>query len=193
MSEFARHIYRAIGDYRQILRKHLSQADRMKKLEALGLKVRLEETSDAEFYCIAEKILRDIREMALQRPASYYSYTGVEQFGGHLKTYLAGFRLMPDGRVLNSGQLSSKAFLDAVQLLRLPAGRLDQQSLDKIMKCNEILAKYADKQRCLEYFKLLQQAHEALYPLLDRLFNEFKSQVIQQRGLSLDELMAQVA
>lgn len=193
MSEFAMHIYRAIGQYRHILRRYLSQVDRMKKLDTLGLKLRLEETSEATFYRVAENILADMGHLLEQRPASYYSYSGVEQFGAHLKQYLSQYELTKDGRVVHLGQLSAKAFLEAVQLLRMPIQKMGDQVPTRLAECQQILIKHADKNQCLDYFKLLQEAELGKLPWISPLAKDFKQALCQQRGIGLDDGRCRVA
>ena len=81
---FVETIARAISDYRYLLRRHLDQVERRKKLAELDLKDPAIFNSAKKLYEIAWGIVHDI-EKNTQTPLGYYGYSGIAEFGKYLR------------------------------------------------------------------------------------------------------------
>lgn len=181
MSEFARNIYRFIGEYRAILRKTLSQSERMCVLDELRLKARPQTTSDVAFYQIAQSILSKGLRLGDDGGASYYHYSGIDHFYQCLQDFLDDYAIESD-RVVHTCQLSSKYFLLGVQLLsQRPEQALDDNTLQQLLRCNAVLARFAGEEPLTRYVGLLSQRQSEQPELFDSLMQNMQQQM-QQYG-----------
>lgn len=142
---FVETIARAIGDYRFMLRRHLDQAERRKKLAELNLKDPSIFDSPLRLYEVANNIVRDI-EANINLPTSYYAYSGMAEFAKFLKEYLNKYEI-ENGRLVHSAQKASKAMLDAIQLMALPEERLTTEVTSKLNYCCEIIVNYGSDEQ----------------------------------------------
>lgn len=192
MSEFARKVYQLIGEYRAILRKTLPQSERMQKLERLRLKSKPDSTTDFEFYQIAQNILQEEHQLRNQRNASYYSYSGVEQFCKCLKEFVQDYTV-DQGRVVHSSQLSSKYFLEGLQTLSRQYEEVSDTVVSRVQYCNNVLAKFGENEQVARYLTLLRHQQNKHGETFNPLVKGFL-QLLEQNGRDpLDLPVEQVA
>lgn len=192
MSDFARKIYKAIGEYRTILRRNLSQAERMIKLDRLNLKVKLNQTTDIEFYRIAENIILDARASRRQEGVSYYTYQGAARFADYLADMLKEYKIY-DGRVIHTSQLASRAYLQAVQLLALDEPRLDASVQSQIQRDVVIIAEFGDEEEVRHLYSVLKQRKLSLPHIFCALFRQFQNCLQQHARMLRDPEVGKVA
>ncbi|MDF1759256.1 MAG: hypothetical protein P1U40_01835 [Coxiellaceae bacterium] len=183
MSEFSRKVYQMIGEYRTILRKSLPQFERMKKLDNLRLKVKLDSTTEFEFFQIAQGIIKEETTQRNQRDGSYYSYSGVDQFCKCLKDFVDQYAV-DNGRVVHVSQFSSNSFLYAVQLLSVEHEEVTDEMVSRLQHCNQVIAKYAELETCQRYLELLRHQQHVHADRFTSLVLNFK-QLLQQQGRNL--------
>lgn len=152
---FIETVARAIGDYRFMLRRHLNQVDRRKKLAELNLKDPTLFDSAIKLYEIAWKIVEDI-ESNIDMPSSYYAYSGIAEFGKFLKEYLSKYEI-EEGRLVHSAQKASKMMIQAIQILSLPVEQLTSKVTERLNQCSEIVAKYGSDEQKNMYEGTLEQ------------------------------------
>lgn len=156
---FAKTIAKAIHTYRQMLRRYLSQVDRVSRLAKLNLKDPSIYESEVALYHTAYAIVKDIEENMEIGDQTYYSYSGIESFCQYLKNYLEKYTVEGD-HVVHQAQKASRALVQAIQLCILPANKLDDQSKQKLRKCSEIIAQYGSKEQQELHFNNLEKIRE---------------------------------
>src|SRR3990167_11150167 len=139
MSIFSETMKKAISIYRQMLRKHLPQAERITKLYQLNLRnPQLYENEIALFHT-GRAIIADIEKHMVNATGGYYSYSGVKNFAHYLKNFLSNYDI--EGQhVIHRSQKASRALLEAIQLLTLPREKLTPEISEKLSECNRIIA-----------------------------------------------------
>ncbi len=152
---FIETIARAISDYRFMLRRHLSQSERRKKLAELNLKDPSIFDSPVKLFAVATQIVNDI-ETNVELPQSYYAYSGMAEFGKYLKEYLAKYEV-EDGRLVHFAQKASKAMIQAIQLVALPEQRLTVEIEQKLNRCSDAVVKYGSQEQIDMYEGTLEQ------------------------------------
>lgn len=166
---FIETIARAISDYRFMLRRHLDQAERRKKLAALNLKDPTIFDSPVKLYEVATNIVKDI-EANVELPQSYYAYSGIAEFGKYLKEYLAKYEI-ENGRLVHFAQKASKVMIKAIQLVALPEQRLTPDLAKKLNQCSNEVVKYGSEEQIDMYEATLEQkliTHREFYtPVYD--------------------------
>jgi hypothetical protein len=185
MSEFARKVYKAVGEYRTILRRQLSQADRMKRLEKLNLKVKLDGTSDLEFYHIAQNIVNDIRNAKAISGANYYSYHGTDHFADHLNTFINDYTVQGE-RVVHASQLGARAYLEAVQLTQVDEPHQNDDTAARLVRCNGLIAKFASDKELSDYYSVLKEACSGCADFFAPLMYHFKQELKAASRLFFD-------
>ena len=157
MSIFSETIKKAISDYRLLLRRYLAQADRMTKLQKLGLKSPAIYQTDISLYNVASKIIADIEENMLDDGnQGYYSYSGVAQFCEHLKEYLSKYEVEGE-QVVHRGRKASRILLNAIQLLATPKEQLNENISKQLLECNRIVVDFGSSEQFSLYTEALQR------------------------------------
>lgn len=146
MSIFAETIVRAISDYRLLLRRYLSQSERMMKLHRLKLRDLDAYEADLALYQAAKAIVADIEENMKMPNQSYYSYSGIQQFCVFLKEYLDNYHLEND-RVVHRAQKASRALIKAIQLSTLPHDRLNDSIAKQLFDCNKTIVCFGSQEQ----------------------------------------------
>lgn len=151
MTIFAQTMSKVIGDYRSLLRRHLNQVERMNKLQKLHLKESDTYASDFNLYktgwAIVEDIETNIAIITGKKDGGYYFYSGIGQFCSHLKQYLNNYHL-EGARVVHRAQKASRATLQVIQLVALPAERLTEMVHQQLMECCKIAATFGSREQC---------------------------------------------
>ena len=165
MSIFSKTMIKAIGDYRVLLRRYLSQVERMIMLQKFQLRNRNTYKSDLVLYKTAQKIIADIRETMAKPTEGYYAYSGIAQFCDHLEVYLSEY-LVEGEQVVHRAQKASRALLSAIQITHLPRERLDEQVARQLCAYNEVVVDFgSEEQRALQLQTLerCQADHPGFY------------------------------
>ncbi|EKD91696.1 MAG: hypothetical protein ACD_29C00438G0001, partial [uncultured bacterium] len=131
MSIFTETLIKAINDYRYFLRRHLEQAERMTRLQALNLRNRELYNNDIALYHTGQTIVADIEKNMLMQPAGYYAYSGIEQFCEYLKEYLSNYEI-ENNHLIHKAQKASRALIKAIQLAATPKDRLSEKILTQL-------------------------------------------------------------
>lgn len=147
MSIFAEAMSQAIAEYRSLLRRHLSQVERMMKLQQLGLRDAKLYEDDLALYEAGLAILNDVQENLMVEKNSYYAYSGVQQFCEHLREFLSGYDIEND-QVVHRAQKASRAILNVVQWMGAPREKLDEAMSKQFFECNRVVATHGSKEQC---------------------------------------------
>ena len=182
-SIFSETMQKAIAKYRQLLRKFLPQAERVAKLQELGLKNSEMYTSELWLYDTGRKIVADVQNNLRPDNQGYYAYSGVEKFAGFLKEFLDNYEVEED-QVIHRAQIASRAMVKAIQLITLPRENLTENIEKELNALNHIIANYGSKDQ-KELHKtalqniLLRQQEENISFYKTILYN-FKDQIQYQ-------------
>ncbi len=169
MSVFAETMKKSISIYRQMLRKHLPQAERVTKLHQLNLKNPQLYENDVALFHTGYALVNDIEKNLIGATHGYYSYSGVHNFAHYLKGFLNSYEI-EDGSVIHRSQKASRALVEAIQMLTLPREKLGDEIAEKLAECNDIIANFGSgEQRELHKITLQntirkqQEQHTSFY------------------------------
>lgn len=174
-SIFIETVSKAISDYRQLLRRHLPQSDRMTKLMELNLK-QPDYESEVALYRTGQRIVHDIETNLNAGPKSYYTYSGVGNFGRYLKDFLSNY-IIETNHVVHRAQKASRALLDSIQLIGLPVDRLTPEILDTINKNSMTIAHYGSEEQCELYKENLERYYRERGSFFGPLLRYFEEQL----------------
>ena len=174
-SVFIETISKAISDYRQLLRRHLRQSERMSKLAELNLK-NPDYEDEVSLYRTAQCIVHDIETNLDSGQKSYYTYSGVGNFGRYLKKYLSNYIIEGDN-VIHRAQKASRALLDSIQLIGLPLSRLTPEILETINKNSMAIAHYGSEEQCELYKENLERYYRERGAFFGPLLRYFEEQL----------------
>lgn len=146
MSIFIKAMSKAISDYRQILKKYLSTEERAQKIEELKLRDPKIFKSDLGLYEVAQAIVADIEKNIKVPDEGYYSYYGIVKFNQYVKEYLSHYTL-DNGVVVHKQQKASRALVEAIQMLALPADKLDEYAASTFRRISAALAEFGSKEQ----------------------------------------------
>lgn len=153
-SIFTETIIRAINNYRQLLRKTLSQHERMSKLSELNLRdpELYRNPNPVSLYNLAYKIVDDIKHN-FKNSRSYYAYDGPQEFARILENFLANYEI-DNNTVTHRAQRASKALIRAIQLMT--SYEPDEELQTKLAECNRVIAEFgSDDQKELHKSTLM--------------------------------------
>ena len=174
MSIFTETVTRAISEYRRMLRRHLEQSDRLRKLDELRLKDQGLYENDVKLYQTAWSVIKDIEENLKPDNSGYYAYSGIGKFCEYLKEYLNNYEIESE-QIVHRAQKASRALVKAIQYATLPSDRLDDKIAQEILECNQLIAMYgSEEQKMLHRDNLERQVetHQSFYTSLLRHFQE---------------------
>ena len=104
---FIETVSKAVSDYRQMLRRYLSQSERVSKLSELNLK-NPDYSDEMGLYHLARAIIHDIEQNLNITTKNYYSYSGVGNFCRYLKEFLSNY-IVEDNTVTHRAQKASRS------------------------------------------------------------------------------------
>lgn len=156
-SIFAETMQKAIQKYRQLLRKFLPQAERVGKLNALGLKNGQMYENELWLYETGYRIINDIKSNLTPDTQGYYAYSGVEKFADFLKQFLDSYEVQGD-HVIHRAQIASRAMVKAIQLITLPREHLTDDVEKELVTLNHTIASYGSKEQKELHRSALQNA-----------------------------------
>ena len=172
-SIFAQTITRAISEYRQMLRRHLAQAERVKKLAELKLKDTALYESDLRLYEAAWNIVKDIEANMQVEAEGYYSYSGISLFCEYLKEYLENYEVEGNS-VVHRAQKASKSLITAIQIGMLPENRLNDEIKQKLLDCNKIIAQFGSDEQREMYLSNIERQQSIFADFYDPILNDFQ-------------------
>lgn len=181
-SIFIETVSKAISDYRQLLRRHLVQSERMTKLMELSLKQPNYENEIA-LYRTAQRIVQDIEMNLDSGPKSYYTYSGVGNFGRHLKEFIMNY-IIEGSHVIHRAQKASRALIDSIQLIGLPMDRLTPEILETINRNSMTIAHYGSEEQCELYKENLERYYRERGSFFGPLLHYFEEQVHNAQEVS---------
>lgn len=179
MPQFKTLILEVVSTYKQILRKNMAQADRVKKLSELKLRA-LSHDSDYSLYEAAYRILHDIDSNMSPSGTGYYAYCGVESFAKHLRQTLAAYSV-ESNRVVHRAQEASRALLDSIQLISLPDAHLTPKKMQSIRTNSRTIAKYGSQEQCVLYRENLEKFYRERGAFHGPMLNFFDQQIEELR------------
>jgi hypothetical protein len=147
MSIFSETMTKAIADYRFLLRRYLSQADRMTTLTQLKLRDSDTYESDAALFETGKAIIANIEANMAMPNQGYYSYSGIQQFCEYLKEYLDNYFIDAKKQVVHRTQKASRALIEAIQLSALPQERLNDRIAKRLYDCNTAVVDFGSQEQ----------------------------------------------
>ncbi|HLB55964.1 MAG TPA: hypothetical protein VJK30_01340 [Coxiellaceae bacterium] len=147
MSIFSETMIKAVADYRLLLRRYLTQSERMAKLRALKLRDLSITDNDLTLYQAGKAIIEDIESNMAVPNQGYYSYSGISQFCQYLTEYLDNYHIEND-QVVHRAQKASRALITAIQLTTLPRERLNDSIAKQLLDCNLTVVGFGSPEQC---------------------------------------------
>ena len=181
-SIFLETISKAIRDYRKMLRRHLSQSERMTKLAELNLK-HLDYENEVALYRTAQRIVQDIEINLDVQNKNYYTYSGAGNFGRYLKEFLMNY-IIEGAYVIHRAQKASRALIEAIQLIMLPIDRLTPSVLETINRNSMTIAHYGSEEQCELYRENLARYYRERGSFFGPLLRYFEAQLGQLDSVS---------
>ena len=179
---FIETVSKAVGDYRQMLRRYLSQSERVSKLSELNLK-NPDYTDEVGLYHLAQTIVRDIEQNLNTTTKNYYSYSGVGNFCRYLKEFLSNY-IVEDEAITHRAQKASRALIQSIQLLSLPPEKLTTEILEQINDCNTTIALFGSEEQCELYKENLERYYHERGAFFGPLLRQFEASLNQSREVS---------
>jgi len=170
---FTETIARAISDYRSLLRRHLKQPERRKKLAELNLKDSTLFESAERLYVVAWSIVKDI-ETSVDQPTGYYAYSGMAEFGKFLREYLSEYEL-EDGRLLHLAQKASKEIIKAIQYMSTSDERFTSDVVVGLNRCSRVVLSCGSQEQRDLYESALERQFLLRRALFTPVYNYFQS------------------
>lgn len=165
MSIFSDTMTHAISEYRLLLRRHLTQVERMTKLQKLKLRDEQLYDSDVTLFEAGRVIIADMETNEAAKPQGYYSYSGMHEFCTHLKKYMSNYEI-ENGKVVHRAQKASRAMLKAIQLMSLPRENLNDEVSQQLCDCNQMIVEFGSDEQCefqLQALSKQQATHPGFY------------------------------
>ncbi|MCB1827052.1 MAG: hypothetical protein KDH94_01420 [Coxiellaceae bacterium] len=181
-SIFVETVSKAISDYRQLLRRHLPQCERVTKLMELGLK-QPDYENETALYRTAQRIVQDIEVNLDSGNKSYYTYSGVGNFGRYLKEFI-GHYMIEGNQVIHRAQKASRALIDSIQLIGLPTERLTPDVLETINKNSMTIAHFGSEEQSELYKENLERYYRERGSFFGPLLRYFAEQLRHVREVS---------
>lgn len=179
MSIFSDTILKSIADYRLLLRRYLSQPDRIKKLTALDLRRSCSEDSPSVLYETGYRIVKDIQSNLNNHGTGYYAYSGTRKFAEYLANFLSEYDVVDD-EVIHKVQQACRAILLSIQLVDLPSDKLGVESRHKFRRCSRMVAFYATAEQKENYLSVIQAMQGNQPDLYESVKNDFDYFITQQ-------------
>ena len=153
MAIFLNTMVKLVKEYRTLLRRQLTQAERMVKLRDLGLGKRIMQYDEVTLYNAGQAIIADLENAETQKKQGYYTYSGMKQFQAYLKNYLSHYCVEND-RVVHRAQKASKALLTTIQLTGQSQEQYDANALlEHLLNCNAVIVDFGSP----EQYKMQKQ------------------------------------
>ncbi len=171
---------KAISDYRYLLRRYLSQVERVTKLTQLNLRNPELYTNSITLYKTAWAIVEDIQLNLKNHSSGYYTYSGISHFANYLRDYLQHYEI-EHGKVVHRAQKASRAIIDAIQLLSLPKEKLNELVAKKFALYSDLIASYGSDEQHELYRGSLDRQYEHNPEFFGQILHYFDQQIRQAK------------
>jgi hypothetical protein len=158
-SMFVETMSRAISDYRQILKKYLTPAQRAGKIAELRLKDPTIFNDEPTLYQVVQNILRDIENNIRVPNEGYYSYYGIARFAKFLREYVDNYSIEGD-IVIHKAQRAANLLIKAIQLLSLPGEQLTENVAQEVLNAHPLIIELSSKEQLAIYNSTLERLSE---------------------------------
>jgi len=188
MNNFAQTATKLLREYKNILKKQLTEAESAKQLADLHLNRRLP-TRELTLYKLVHKIIDNAdRFFDENNSHSRLRYSGISQFLLYMKSEMAFYQL-DNNKVIHTTQSASKAMIDAIQLMSLPEARLSQDVYTKLDSCCSLIAHYGVKEQRIAFTNSLKSQlirHINFFQPLFQSYQQYLQQAAQKSLPSAD-------
>lgn len=170
MRLFYHNILKAINDYKNIIKKNFTPAERQALLTKLGIRrLALKNANEAKLYAIGIAIVQELEQhiQLIEKQQSVNYYFGAEEFLQHLKKILNG-HVVENGVVINAAQKASGALIKAIQLLSVNQTTLSNDLTEQMYICAKIIAKHGSPEQKKMFYKLITSTNHAHLSLFFR-------------------------
>ncbi len=175
-SLFVETMSRAISDYRQILKKYLTPAQRAAKMAQLRLKDPTIYEDEPALYQVVRDILADIEKNIRVPNEGYYSYYGIVRFSKFLREYIDSYTV--DGEfVIHKAQKASNILLKAIQLMAVPADQLTDHLADQVIGLHPLIIEFGSKEQLVIYNNTLERLSEKNKVFFRKIVHDFRSRL----------------
>lgn len=183
-SLFVETISRAISDYRQILKKYLTPADRSAKIALLRLKDPTIFDNEPELYQVVQNILHDIEQNISVPNEGYYSYYGIVRFSKFLREYIDNY-IIDGNKVIHKTQKAANLLIKSIQLMNLPSDQLNEGIAEQVISSHPLIISYSSKEQLAIYNSTLERLSERN--------KAFYRQIVHDFRVRLGETLAEAA
>jgi hypothetical protein len=172
MSVFSKYILKLLNEYKRLLKRYLPVKEQKKAIINLGIKRKsLKFDNDVIFYNKAHRVLKDIEYWKEQFNRTATEHSGIDNFYHYLKSYLSHYRI-ENGVIVHITQKVSCALVQAIQLISLPASKLNENNVSKLNDCVHMISQFGSKDQQKMLAKALNPKNSdhnvrSLSPVLD--------------------------
>jgi len=157
MTVFYYIILKAINGYKAMLKRNLTATECVAQMRKLGIKrAYIKNADEIKLYEIGLKIIVELEQNmdVSKREKSVNFYYGAEEFLQYLRKLLTEY-IIEDGKVINTGQKSSCALVNVIQLIGTVKEKLTDEVAEQIYRCTRVIAKYGSKEQKRIFSKIL--------------------------------------
>ncbi len=183
-SMFVETMSRAISDYRQILKKYLTPAERTAKIALLRLKDPTIFDSEPELFQVIQNVLADIEKNIRVPNEGYYSYYGIVRFAKFLREYIDNY-IVDGNKVMHKAQKAANLLIKGIQLMNLPVEQLNESIADQVIASHPIIIEFSSKEQLAIYNSTLERLSERN--------KAFYRKIVQDFRVRLGETLAEAA
>lgn len=175
-SMFVETMSRAISDYRQILKKYLTPAQRAAKIAELRLKDPTIFDDEPALYQVVQDILCDIEKNIRIPNEGYYSYYGIVRFSKFLREYVDNYTV--DGEyVVHKAQKASNLLIKIIQLLSLPGEQLTETVAQQVIASHPLIIELSSREQLTIYNSTLERLSDKNKTFYRKIVNDFRTRV----------------
>lgn len=175
-SMFVETMSRAISDYRQILKKYLTPAQRAAKMAELRLKDPTIFYDEPVLFQIVQDVLCDIEKNIRVPNEGYYSYYGIVRFAKFLREYVDNFVLEGD-TVIHKAQKASNLLIKIIQLLSLPGEQLTENIAEQVINAHPAIIELSSKEQLTIYSNTLERLSEKNKTFYRKIIHDFHTRM----------------
>jgi hypothetical protein len=175
-SMFVETMSRAISDYRQILKKYLTPAQRSAKIAELRLKDPTLFHDEPALYNTVCDILHDIEKNIRVPNEGYYSYYGIVRFAKFLREYIDNYTIEGDA-VVHKAQKASNLLIKVIQLLSLPGEQVTEQIVQHVINAHSDIIELSSKEQLAIYNNTLERLNEKNKTLYRAIVYDFRTRL----------------
>ncbi len=181
MSTFSEISTKLLVDYKNLLKRHHSPAERDEKLNKLGLaRKQVKHNDEITLYRLITHVIKDVEHWVSSNVQTASWYSGVDEFLQHMKAVVAPYRL--DGnKIIHITQAASRAVVEAIQLMSLPDPRLTPAIAHQLNNSGLLIVKYGTKEQQGIYINGLkaraQRNLQFFLPLIDHYHKHWEEHV----------------